>query len=67
MRCFRTCGIPIALVAAIPTGCVATVVGVAASGVMVGGVVPQGINFFIPIDRPLAAFDILLQRTAQAF
>lgn len=43
------------------------VVGVAVSGVMVGGVVPQGINFFIPIDRALAAFDILLQRTAQAF
>jgi S1-C subfamily serine protease len=39
------------------------VVGVAVSGVMIAGVVSQGINFFIPIDRALAAFDVAV-RTA---
>ncbi|MEO3429537.1 serine protease [Pelagibius sp. CAU 1746] len=40
------------------------VVGIAVSGIMIGGVVSQGINFFIPIDRALAAFDIAIHNGA---
>lgn len=40
------------------------VIAVAVSGVMIGGIVQQGINFFIPIDRALAAFDIPLHNAA---
>jgi len=37
------------------------VVGVAVMGVLIDGQVSQGLNFFIPIERALASFDILIQ------
>jgi S1-C subfamily serine protease len=42
------------------------VVGVAVKGVFVAGAGTQGINFFIPIDRALAAFDVPILTTASA-
>ena len=42
------------------------VIAVAVSGVMIGGLVSQGINFFIPIDRALAAFDIAILNAAKS-